>query len=430
MTRPATSPQRPQKAGLFLHGFATGDFEKRHRLVIAPYSEGRFGQDDKFYVLPKGSIDGGEHAVVAALREAAEETGIDLRPFLGPENIARLERGEVLTNLTHPDFPGVVLRKFDPHPVNHTYYWSGYRANDLQLFGVEIAGIERLQPHCKNQENGNGIGRVGKRVSDRTRDRQSYPGFREMIGWMEQGAMPRAAWNAQREHLPQLPAVHGQPFGEWFRGLERRMKLPEHPTTSQWQRFSARVQRANGEDEKHFRDALKTIKQQLVEVGVLQGDLGEIKLDEKDSPFAYYQEGADLLPFDQYLAFCIERMRGNRQYAEAFGGADMAKTGGHLRPRDYFHRSQLVACAPFMEKAPGSAEPDYLALAEQQLEARMAFERPKWDRPRHFAPKLELRPQVEQKQQDHAADKTHWLARLKIQEELRALRGEAAPALS
>ncbi len=421
---------KPEKAGLFIYGATTGEGGERRWSVVAPYSEGRFGHYDKYYVLPKGSVDHddfpadmpvAQRRLLTALKEAYEETGIDLLRFLGTAHLDVLLRGQTLTNITSdlPEFAGITIKKFDPTPVHHTYQWHGVAPNPVTLYGVEIAGLEHLRPLLKNRANGNGFGHVEMPVQSRVSDASIYPTVDDLMQWLETGEMPDRPW-ARGTHAS-LPPVEGKPFATWFAQLKERLgydgllrPLPasayprggliqdnsELKQRERWEKFNEKIQKAGGEDNRQFRAALKSIKKQMEMLGILDGDTGEIKLDEKDCPLmSYYQEGAELLDMEDYFTYCIERMRANKAYAQAFGGAKASDD--YWRPADYLHRSQLAACLPLVP------EP-VIEQVEQRLQQQLHAERKPWDAPSlrplpsdvglHATQKRMARPQIKPSQ--------------------------------
>lgn len=340
----APQKQKPyQKAGMIISGMLPNG----QQALVAPYSEGRFGHQDKYYVLPTGSIDAGETPLHGALREAEEETGIDMVRLLTPEGVAALERGERLTNIPS-GYPGVTIRRVEPEPVDHTFLSRASKPRRLALYGIEVDGIEHLRSALKNQPNLNRAGRVQpvrRPISDVLRDApERYPTFTDFLEWLRTERMPERIWNTgytgNRDLVPHEDEVD---YPTWFRLLEAK----HGPITDRdsWQRFCERIPH---HDFSVLSGYIATIKGTLKSMHILNGDNDHIKLDDKDCPLFYYQEGADIITAEQYLKTAFERMRANSDYAKAFGGD--CEQVRKLAPTGRIQHSQLVGIAPFVRE--------------------------------------------------------------------------------
>lgn len=350
MAEPVTEAKY-KKAGMVIYGTLARGPSKGQRALVAPYNEGRFGDRHKYYALPKGSIDPGETTLQAALRETQEETGIDMEKLLTPEGVAKLARGEALKNV-RSGYPGVTILRAEPQPMDHTYLSRANKNRRLAFYGVEIAGIDKLHDALKNQQNCNrngGIEQVHYSIRDEiAADAARYPMFEDLIEWLRHGQMPERAWNSEYAGDRALPASSQN--GAWFQALEREYG-PIHTqhapldAKSGWQKF---CQNISGADYSILKTHIDAMKRQLKAMHILNGDNGHIKLDDKDCPLNYYQEGADIITTQQYLHSCFERMHANPDYAMAFGG-DCELLKDYL-PSQRIKHSQLVAIAPFISK--------------------------------------------------------------------------------
>ncbi|MFO0456647.1 MAG: NUDIX hydrolase, partial [Alphaproteobacteria bacterium] len=121
-------------AGIVIYGTN----RKGKRAFVMPYTEGRFGFGDKYYVLPAGKIDPGETQLQAAIRETEEETGISLEKLLGTEALEKLKKDEKLQPpFESPGYPGVRVVRLGLNPVVQTYISRGHAARTVALYGIE-----------------------------------------------------------------------------------------------------------------------------------------------------------------------------------------------------------------------------------------------------------------------------------------------------
>ncbi len=360
-----------KKAGIVIHGMmGTGPNAGKHSL-IAPYTEGRFSTQDKSYVLPKGAIDPGEDMLGGALRETKEETGIDVVLLLcatreevaalakdkhfEPEALKQLRAGESVKNLVSAGYPGVTVLEFEPLFADHMYYGRASNPDRVAMFGVRVEGIEHLCGALKNQQNvncGQHVVPVKYSIDDRMRDHpEIYPSFDDFLTWMREQAMPDRAWNRQVKHRPTLVPNDDSPIERptFFEQVEERWaKKHNHSqpitTRDQWKSFCEDIPHS---DYRQIKGHFEKIKAEVKKLGITKSDMGDVKLDTKDTPLFFYQEGADCITTEQYLASCFERMRANPDYAKAFAG-DCALQLSKPREKRIIH-SQLAGIAPFIE---------------------------------------------------------------------------------
>lgn len=351
-----------KKAGVVIHGRNA----KNEHALIAPYTQGRFYDEDaeamtgthangqiddrtKYYALPKGTIDKGEIVWDAALRETKEETGIDVQRLLGKDGIKRLRNGETLRGFPSPGYPGVTIRRADPNPVDHTYHTRASTTarpftSRMALFNIEVDTLAPLAPYLKNPANCDAPAASGEKrqaqvqqtTSAVTADRNQYPDFDVFLQWLRAGAIPPDGFNGRHQqqadrdprHRDQYQLLCGDAAGSftpqapaqqtWFANLERQF-APSGTVASRtdWQQCCRDMPAA---DFKKLVQATQRIKHYLTGRNCLAGDEGIIKLDDKDSPLFYYQEGADIVSFERFIGHSLKLMRINHDYGRAMGG--------------------------------------------------------------------------------------------------------------
>ena len=331
-----------QKAGIILCGPIDG---VEH--FIAPYSEGRFGNDQKYYVVGKGAIDveDGEDVFTAAIRETSEETGIDVRTLFGrneeeiKQNLDTLKRTGKLENI-ETSYAGVRLKSIHQTALDYTYRGREDNTNHLAMFRIELDGIEKLKPHLKNQRNTSPRLGYAQNVQFPIRsvvcaEPEKYPTFEARLAWLRDMKMPDQPWTKGQAGKPLKP--HGTAVGveHWF--AERESWYMAHigrpgqhiDNVKDWQKFQARLTHADYETLRGIADEMKA---ELKTLGVVGGDTSVVKFDTKDSPLAFYQEGADILTGEQYLLACVHSAINRRDYAMAFSGNTAELRGVHYLP--------------------------------------------------------------------------------------------------
>lgn len=343
------------KAGFIISGVETQDATNDNAigLVIAPYTEGRFGSNDKYYVLPKGSIDKGEDVLTAAIRETSEETGVDISSLIGPEGIAALREGKTISPYPSPGYPGVIIKSINPKALDLTYNSREDNRQRTALFHVEVQGIEHLRDALKNPQNRNAPLTRNEQTSRRPdfgtpgynyRIKQvdfpvrsiingtpaQYPNFQERLNWIRQMKMPDAPWAKGKGGTP---LVLKNKMGEeiavndgWFTDLETKFLRKYHSKdlhTNQisgpndWQNF---LNQLTPKNRNLILKAADAIKEHLYALDILRGDKDLLKFDTKDCPMMFYQEGADLMPMDSYLHSCILNATQRSDFRRAFCG--------------------------------------------------------------------------------------------------------------
>ncbi len=303
-TTPIADEKPLNKAGVFLYGWVKHGNGRARLQMVAPYTEGRFGNDDKYYSLSKGSIDEGETALAAARRETHEETGIDIKALLGDKAYQRLSAGESLTNLEVAGYPGVRVLHANAIPTEHTYV-SGYGAHHkVAYYAIEVEGIEHLRDHLKRfRSHDVDTGpKVRKTVMEHIKI-QDLPNFDKRL------AMLRSPlWTTNEPVLHALEAEFNQ---------GKPINTPE-----EWFKFCDTIP---GKKHKALQADMERLKQYLKENGVI-GDTGrKLKLDTKDRPLFFYQEGADILPIKTVLERSRHMAVLNPLYARAMWGEYIGK---------------------------------------------------------------------------------------------------------
>lgn len=303
-----TEKQSPShKAGMVLCGYIEG---VKH--VVAPYSEGRFATNWKYYGLGKGKVDPGEDMLDAAMRECSEETGIDVKKLLGEKAIAALRRGEAVENI-ESGYKGVRIKRVVPKALEYTYLGRGSSPHDFALFAIELEGIEHLHEHLKNPENRSRYLGDVQQVYHPIRTllasrRDAYPDMQQCLDWLRTMHMPNKEWSKGRGG-ESLPRINGE-GDHWFADLEAAyMEKIGRPgghikNVSDWLKFQKTLV---GENYELLSKHAEQIRETLIELNVISGkDSDIIKFDTKDCPLVFYQEGADILTAENYLKAVID----------------------------------------------------------------------------------------------------------------------------
>ncbi len=322
--------EKPAKAGVLLYE----QDQDGNRRFLVPYNEGRFAKNGRYLVLPKGSVDAGESAIVGGIRETSEETGFPLADFLGEANITQLQAGKTLRHVKHQAFPGFEIIEASPKAYPHLYHARGGRQQAMVLYAFKVKGLDTLAPCLKNSE-----GKTTKRYLDEHREMPRFPTFLE---WMKQGYIPATG------ELPKVPLF--RPI--WFkRAIDKwspeGIEVPGNwqRTRENWQRFCASLEGMEYSPERdQFHQAFSLIKQRLKDEGLIGGDLSQLKFDDKDCPLFYYTEGAVIEDADKIIRQTFRDMKANADYARAFGGMGTKVRG--LNPVDSMLLGQVAAYSP------------------------------------------------------------------------------------
>lgn len=299
------------------------------RKLLVTYNEGRFAKNGRYYGLAKGAIDPGESIIRGALREFTEETGFPLmmvpkrvvdgikqpaiEGFLNEARIQALERGETLTNITNPKFPGFTIVEFSPAPFYHEYHARSGSINKMAMVGVKVAGLDSIKHLLKNSD-----GKATKDFLDANKEMPRFPTFLE---WMRQGYIPADGdlprvelfapdWFAKKveKYRPSGIEVAGETKPDW------------EQTRKNWQKFCKLMEKDKENGYKPLRSAFHAIKQRMMDKGYVQGDHAPLKFDEKDCPLFWYTEGGAIDFARPILAKIFTDMENNKDYARAFGG--------------------------------------------------------------------------------------------------------------
>ncbi len=313
-----------KKAGIVIYGTNA----EGKRVFIMPYSEGRFGYNDKYYTLPKGTLDKGEQEWAGAKRETMEETGIDI------------------DKLMRNGYSGVKVGAVGHEPVDFTYIARSGAKRRTALFGIEVENIEKLAPYLKNAENANTNDfKVRDSIRDRIQDATKVPQFEDFVEWLRSGKMPKREWNKTiSSHV--IPALYPIREGKKtpFEKIEDKMMYGgKIETLTQWKEFWRDLPK---KDYDELQDYLAEIKHAVKAIGIIKGDADIFKLDDKDTPLQFFQEGADIITAEDYLRQCQEMRYKNPDY-------DLAFCGGALhgsRDKQIKH-SQLAGIGAFIPEA-------------------------------------------------------------------------------
>lgn len=337
-----------QKAGIVIYGTNA----QGKRALVAPWSEGRFGYKHKYPALPKGSIDDGESAVETAVRETSEETGIDIRLMLGEDRYAAFIAGEeIKVPFESPEYEGVHVVHVGTTPVRHDYMARSGAMRPTALYGIEVEGIENLVRHLKNTKNANTENfQVRHSIKEQFKDAKRYPQLEDFLEWLRTGDMPEREWSAGKYCL----SLYGElePGTETlFSQLEKQVMSKPIENLKEWKEFWRTLPKA---DYKQLQPYVAKIKKNVQDIGVVEGDRSIYKLDDKDTPLRFFQEGADIVTAEDFIAQCYRMMAHNPDYALAFGGRayvqdkDSQPLSKSALSKAQVTHSQLAAVANFV----------------------------------------------------------------------------------
>lgn len=88
-------------------------------------------------------------------------------------------------------------------------------------------------------------------------------------------------------------------------------------TPEDWIHFCEKIP---GSDFKKLKPQFAAIKKYFEELG-LTGDTMPIKMDDKDCPLCFYQEGGEILPFETLVMRSLRAAEGNDKYAQGMWGS-------------------------------------------------------------------------------------------------------------
>lgn len=348
-----------KKAGFLIHGLAADAEGRQRRHVVMPYTEGRFGANTKYYAMLKGSIDPGETPLQTAIREAGEESGIDIPTLLGASYEDFLE-GKLIENAPS-GYPGVTIKHASREAlVDHTYV-SGHGAHNRTLyFGVEVEGIEHLRPFLKRMspDEEEALTHV-KTTSVELSQRRHLPNIHEMLNILRTGIVPAGdkQWNGPEPQqilpAPKFAALER----EWTKGRPHR----QIRTVKDWKNFCRSIP---GAGYRPLEQDFEVIKKYFESRGVI-GDYGnKMKLDTKDIPLQFYQEAAELHPIEEVISRIASAAKKNPFYAKVAWGE---YEGPRREPVDDEGKMKRAQIAPLMEAFAKIAPMEITAAAMRGL---------------------------------------------------------------
>lgn len=351
-------PAEPNKAGIVIYGALKRGPNAGRRAFVAPYTEGRFGAGDKYYVLPKGAIDekkekgkvvGRETPWEAAVRETFEETGVDVHKLIGDKGMEEFRRYGELKDFRNPE-TGIFIRHASLQPWHFRCFSRGGKREHIALFHIELDDIEVLKSQLKNPNNrneGEEIEGAAHRTETIIASARHYPSFEDLMEWLSTMRMPDKAWShpvddkgkkLNLERDLRKAARIDVPDG-WFQSLVDAWRAKENsgqptcvgkPIESEkaWLRFCHDV---DGAEYKKLERCFEVIKHKMGKLGITRGDAGLLKLDAKDKPLHFYQEGADIVLVSKCLKHTLDLCRDNEGYRRAMTGGDTKRLKGHTR---------------------------------------------------------------------------------------------------
>ena len=332
-----------KKAGVFVFG----EIESKMH-IVAPWVEGSFTADGtKAYTTPRGTVDEGEDARLAAIREVGEETGIWLD--LTDEQLSngmkcvydRFNSKHVKLKEENCDcfYEGVEVDEWitQQEPEKNKEFFNGFtptnRGNPAQItmYAVKLKGMENLRHKniLKNETDSSKKEiEEGKTSSELADNCKELPSFSQLLETLRTGI-----WRSSDN-----PALNGWLFDPNFAALEKNhlmqqvfrkstsairelLKKEQIPTEEleeiiddaekNYHAISDGTKQIDDEESLdeifHNTDIPNTIKENLGAMAKhmksqgLIGDVKGLKLDTKQHPLRYYQEGVDIMPCETYL---------------------------------------------------------------------------------------------------------------------------------
>lgn len=216
----------PEKGGLVIYGRNA----KGQLCVLTSFVQGRFSVNPadklKYYGFAKGSLDKKlvetrddnkrkiicESGLEGAIRETAEETGLDLHDLFGRSNLIRYKAGEPIENEISRLDPRVKIKSASTENCADYAYISGAGVQRrFQLYYIEVEGIEHLAGHLKNLEGASH--NPEKSVTDtgiaEMLQQKGYPSFDDMKNILRTGKIkkdPSKIWAPADITLFEKPA--------------------------------------------------------------------------------------------------------------------------------------------------------------------------------------------------------------------------------
>ena len=337
------------KAGIILVGDVVGADGIPRLHVVAPWTQGSFSTDGKkAYMLAKGTIDPDEKRWDAAIREMGEETGVyidkiprDARPrgerryLFDPEN-KRHQRWKAEGRNCF--YEGVEIERIEKKPIVDCFIPSN-RGNPTHhtIYMVKVKGIENLEPYLKHHENnieGDSVKRKAFDISISRISQAKLPGFFDMLQTLRSGWW---SWG-EKGHgklFDSSVAVFEKDYLRRKHGKVEMVDGQEHITIDpavDAEIMSGKLKIGSVEEFDDFyqnyaitHDVQDTIKERVnkirkyMEKLELTNDASSLKVDTKNTPLRYYQEGGDIIPYDVWLdrAIAFAEKPENRVYREA-----------------------------------------------------------------------------------------------------------------
>jgi len=384
----SASPEEQDKLIAQVHKTHT----PKERYVVAPFTEGRFGVRDKYYALPKGTVDpisekdrgsfnedpkrpGYERPIITAMREGFEETKISVEELLGEagmkhlnEYIKRMDDDKgfspkgVKLLIDGPEFKGIEVQ-LAPISEAVSYDRDGTTPLRTQLFALKLADgdILKLKDRVKNPLKSENSPRVAKHQAMEqvvSKDTKTFPTFGDLMGWMREGVPKQSKWNKGMKLEAEKVTLKGNENGQTFRDIEHQYmrQLIANGTIQRRpdQKLGApnEVCQARNYQEwdilfhnlpAHHRDSImawtKQIRGVLKEQNIIGEDGSNIKIDTKDTPLNFYQESAELIPLKTFFERTVAMGEKNPAFGDVMLGARLDNQGNGLLQR--LERSQM-----------------------------------------------------------------------------------------
>lgn len=320
-----------------------------------PYLKMVIGKSDRYgtgsYVcLPKGAVDDHETPLAGGAREAGEETGIWLSRLLGEENYARLLAGEEIRNVDSPGYEGVKIVKASPEPVSDHAYASRFgRKFRMQLFAVELEGMDALQPHLKPEPD----------KAEKSKALEKLPAFKDSLSMMRSGVVKAGEkpWQGHEDTvlfeepvLPRLEKIYGKVTGP-----------------NQWQLLCENIP---GPEHRRLKKQMGMLQDHLVKKGLINDTSSLAKFDTSDRPLTAYFEWAEIGRASEILRDASRQATHSAVYhGSMWGGAPLSREpASGIKAAE---QSQISGLVRFLEREAPMEIVDAGIVSPSQLDNRI-----------------------------------------------------------
>lgn len=312
-----------QKGGIIIIGNAANNTGEPVLHVVAPWVQGAFSDDSrKAYCLPKGSMDA-EDVIKSspneprrtnatywrtAVREVMEETGIDIGRIYNPANPEHQALTEQTREKLFNHYPEVQIERILQTPIFDGDVPSN-RGNPMhtRFYVVQVKGIEHLTDDLKHlKHNHTGDNKVRTTAHDLARE-EGLPKFKELLRVMRTGY-----WNLTE------PAM--QLFDENESVLAKVEE--EYGKIKSAEQFDEVYAQLSHKRVSQLKDQFDLVKSRMTQDGLV-GDEAGLKIGNKHMPLRYMLEGADIIPYEDWIQHMIDFAKDTPRYRDIQANPDL-----------------------------------------------------------------------------------------------------------